>query len=165
MSEITIRLAEPRDADAFHGIYNQRPVAAGTAQVLHTSNAERRSWPPSSSHFRLLVAELDGQVVGSAGLEIFQGRRSHVGTIGMGVDERYHGQGIGKALMAALVDLADNWYGLYRIELEVFTDNAVAVHLYQRFGFEIEGTLRALMYREGAYADAYAMARVRRDSV
>lgn len=163
MSEIKIRLAEPRDAHAFHIIYNQRLVAASTAQVLHTSLVERQSLPPSSSHFRLLVAEIDGQVVGSAGLEIFEGRRSHVGAIGMGVDERYHGQGVGRALMAALVDLADNWYGLSRIELEVFTDNIAAVHLYKRFGFEIEGTLRGLLYREGAYPDAYAMARVRRD--
>lgn len=164
MVEITIRQVEPRDIDAFHVIYNQRSVAAGTAQVLYTSKADRRGWPPPSSHFRLLVAEVDDQVVGTAGLEIFEGRRAHVGAIGMGVDERFHGQGVGKAMMAALVDLADNWYGLYRIELEVYTDNAVAVHLYQRFGFEIEGTLRALMYREGAYADAYAMARIRRDS-
>ena len=39
--------------------------------------------------------------------------------------------------------------------------HARAIHLYKNFGFEIEGTRRALSFREGEYVDAYAMARLR----
>jgi len=62
--------------------------------------------------------------------------------------------------MAALCDYADAWVGLQRIELAVYTDNAVAVRLCQRFGFVIEGTLKGFALRDGRYVDAYAMARL-----
>ena len=63
--------------------------------------------------------------------------------------------------MAAIVDLADNWLNLKRIELEVFVDNAAAIHLYEKFGFVIEGTKRKYAFREGEYVDTHVMARVR----
>ena len=50
---------------------------------------------------------------------------------------------------------------LRRIELEVFTDNEPAQRLYERSGFDIEGTLKQFAFREGEYADVYAMARLR----
>jgi putative acetyltransferase len=65
--------------------------------------------------------------------------------------------------MAAAIDLADNWYNLRRLELEVYTDNAAAIRLYQRFGFVIEGTHHSYAYREGAFVDAYSMARLRNE--
>ena len=64
-------------------------------------------------------------------------------------------------MMAAMIDLADNWLGLRRIELEVWTDNAPAVHLYEKFGFVIEGTARQYARRAGTFVDAYHMARLR----
>lgn len=109
----------------------------------------------------LLVAELDGAVVGNAGLHRQAGRRHHVGVLGMGVRDACQGRGIGTALLLALLDLADNWLDLRRLELTVFTDNARAIGLYERHGFTREGILRAFAYRGGAYADAFQMARVR----
>lgn len=79
----------------------------------------------------------------------------------MSVDEAFHGRGVGTAMMAALIDISDNWYNLRRLELEVYTDNDRAIRLYQKFGFEIEGTLRSFAWRDGAYADAYVMSRLR----
>ena len=40
-------------------------------------------------------------------------------------------------------------------------DNAEAVRLYYKSGFVIEGTHKAFAFREGEYADAYYMARVK----
>ena len=51
--------------------------------------------------------------------------------------------------------------GLKRIELTVFADNAAAIRLYEKFGFELEGTHRAYAYRDGQFADALCMARLR----
>ena len=81
----------------------------------------------------------------------------------MAVDVAYQGQGVGSALLAAIVDLADNWYNLRRLELEVHADNAAGVALYEKFGFEVEGVYRKFAYRDGAFVDALAMARLRAD--
>jgi putative acetyltransferase len=46
--------------------------------------------------------------------------------------------------------------------LEVYTDNAPALRLYRKFGFEIEGTKRRYALRDGVFVDAHVMARLRR---
>src|SRR3712207_9346998 len=79
----------------------------------------------------------------------------------MAVRDDWQGKGVGTALMEAALDLADNWLGLTRIELNVYTDNAAGVALYKKFGFEIEGTHRRYTFRNGEYVDAYSMARIR----
>ena len=63
--------------------------------------------------------------------------------------------------LEALIELADNWLDLRRLELTVFADNAPAITLYERFGFAREGLHRAHAFREGTYADALAMGRLR----
>jgi putative acetyltransferase len=63
--------------------------------------------------------------------------------------------------MKALIDLADNWLNLERLELTAYTDNEPALRLYKKLGFEIEGTHRKYAFRDGAYVDSYCMARVR----
>ncbi len=80
----------------------------------------------------------------------------------MGMHDEFQGRGIGTALLAGLIDLADDWLGLRRLGLEVDVDNAAAIALYRRFGFETEGRHLDFAYREGAYHDAFAMARLRR---
>ena len=108
-----------------------------------------------------IVAERDGTVVGNAGLMPVPGvRRQHAMGLGLSVAHAAQGQGVGTALMQALVDWADRWANVLRLELTVFTDNAAAIALYRKFSFEIEGTHRAYALRDGVYADVLAMARL-----
>ncbi|HMR66031.1 MAG TPA: GNAT family N-acetyltransferase, partial [Anaerolineae bacterium] len=74
----------------------------------------------------------------------------------------WQGRGVGTALMQAAVDLADKWLNLTRLELNVFTDNALAIRLYEKFGFTIEGTQVDYAFRDGRYIDSYLMARLRK---
>jgi L-phenylalanine/L-methionine N-acetyltransferase len=108
-----------------------------------------------------IVAVLEGRIIGSADVFQYKGRRRHVGDIGMSVHDDFQRRGIGSALMAALIDVADNWLDLKRLELTVYADNALAIRLYQKFGFEAEGTLRAYAFRAGQYVDSFFMARLR----
>jgi putative acetyltransferase len=88
-------------------------------------------------------------------------RRRHVGQIGTAVRDDWQGKGVGTAMMQALVDLADNWVNLSRLELEVYTDNELAIKLYQKFGFTVEGTGINYGFRDGEFVDVYFMARLR----
>jgi RimJ/RimL family protein N-acetyltransferase len=81
--------------------------------------------------------------------------------VAMYVASAHWRHGVGTALMEAALDLADNWLDLTRIELSVYTDNAAGTALYEKFGFEIEGTHRRYAFRNGDYVDAYSMARLR----
>ena len=159
---VHIRSAEPSDAEALAAIFACPRVIANTLQIPYRSLESRRArLQPDESQHRL-VAEIDGRVVGMLGLHLEQNpRRRDCAWFGMSVHDDYQGQGVGSALMAAMLDLADNWLGLRRIELTVYTDNAPAIRLYEKFGFLIEGTGRAYALRAGSYVDAYFMARLR----
>ena len=108
-----------------------------------------------------LVGVLDGKIVANAGFSRFPGRRGHAAGLGMGVHDDYSGRGIGRAILSELLDIADNWMDIRRLELTVFTDNIAAIRLYEQLGFETEGTLKSFAYRDGDYVDAYSMARIR----
>src|SRR5690606_38665405 len=116
------------DAEAITEIFNCPGVVAGTLQLPYRTVEERREWlAQRSPGVTSLVAEVDGRVVGVIGLHRERAeRRSHVADLGMCVHDDYQHRGIGSALVAAVVDLADRWLGLQRIELTVFTDNVPA---------------------------------------
>jgi putative acetyltransferase len=163
-AHIHIRRAEPDDYHAVYALVSCPKAQAGTLQLPFPSLElwrQRMTTPASGTH--TLVAEVDGQLVGNIGLHLYpeRPRRRHAASIGMAVHDDWQGRGIGSALLQACLDLADQWLNLSRIELEVYTDNAAAIHLYERYGFEREGTLRKYAFRDGRFVDAYVMARLR----
>jgi putative acetyltransferase len=164
VAAILVRRATVADAEALARTMGDPAVYAGLLQVPFT-DAEiwrKRLTERLTQPGLLLVAELDGEVVGNAGLDSPGPalRRRHVMGIGMAVARHAQRRGVGSALLAALLDYADNWAQVLRLELTVYTDNAAAIALYRKFGFDIEGTHRAFALRDGAYVDAYAMARL-----
>jgi putative acetyltransferase len=160
---ITIRRAEVRDAEGLCATFGAPKAMAGTLQLpMPTVELWRKRIGDAAPEDYILVAEVKGEVVGNAGLHAAgRARRRHAGGIGMSVRDDWHGRGIGSALLQAIIDIADNWLNYQRLELTVYTDNAPAIALYRKFGFEIEGTHRRYAFRDGKYVDAHAMARLR----
>ncbi len=163
---ITVRRARVDDAAAIAAIMDDRVVYAGLLQMPYASVDGHRTrlgefLAPGKVDL-LLVAELNGKVVGSSGLHPCGPalRRRHSMSIGISVLPEAHGQGVGTALLQAMCDYADRWVGIVRIELTVYTDNAAAIALYRKFGFEMEGRHRGYALRDGQYVDAFAMARL-----
>ncbi|MDO8379175.1 GNAT family N-acetyltransferase [Phenylobacterium sp.] len=162
MSEILIRAREPTDMADLTELLNQPKAIWGTLQMPFVSLGARQRRAAAGSAADLhLMAVIDGKVIGSASLNRFENRRAHAGSIGMAVHDAYAGRGAGSALMAAIIGQADNWLNLTRLELNVWSDNGRAIALYERFGFEREGLFRNYAWRDGAYADSIAMARLR----
>ncbi len=109
-----------------------------------------------------LVAVHGNEVIGHIGLDQYTRiRQTHIGSIGMVVTPEWHRKGVGSKLLAAVLDVADNWMNLRRVELTVYADNEAAIGLYQKFGFETEGRLRQYAIRDGMMVDALTMARLR----
>jgi putative acetyltransferase len=156
------------DAEALAALMSDEAVYAGVLQMPYpTADLWRKRLEPqvtddSSLH---LVAVAGGRVIASAGIHLqsWTPRRRHAGGLGMTVAADWQGKGIGSLLMDGLLDWADNWIGLMRIELTVYTDNARAIALYEKSGFVHEGTHRAYALRHGRFVDAHVMARLHPD--
>ena len=158
----SIRAAEPGDAEGIAILCNLPGYRFGTLRTpFDTADGVRRRVFDGNPNLTLIVAEMEGRIVGNASLQRFGGRRSHVGAIGMGVHDDFQRRGIGRALLNALVEMADEWLGLVRLELDVNVDNEPAIGLYRAAGFEVEGRARQSTLRAGAYVDCFTMARLR----
>jgi ribosomal-protein-alanine N-acetyltransferase len=106
------------------------------------------------------------ELIGYAGLAIVGRRRGEYegGVHTIGVEPTWQGQGIGTALLLALLARADEFEA--PVFLEVRTDNAAALALYEKHGFERVGVRKR--YYQPSGADAYTMvrpARTRADEV
>jgi putative acetyltransferase len=157
-----LRALEPEDAPALAALMNQPGVRHGTVSTPFMTEARVRHMADPAEGVKPIAAWVENRLAGAVILKLGQGRRLHSAYIaGLMVHDSYQGQGIGRALLAATLDLTDNWLGLSRVALAVLADNPHAIRLYESFGFETEGTLRADIFRNGGYADALAMARLR----
>ena len=160
--EVKVRRAEASDAQAIKEIYECPNAYSSTLQLPHPSLElweKRISNIPDNVY--AYVALLDGKIVGNIGFEVsVSPRRRHVGSFGMGVKDDVLGLGIGSRLLTTVIELADNWLNLKRLELTVYTDNERAINLYKKYGFVIEGESEAFAFRNGEFVAVYHMARV-----
>lgn len=159
---IEIRAPRPEDVSPLTEASNLPGVRRGTLRFPHAGEGfmQERLLEPSRNA-KPLVATVDGLAVGQGSLLFRFGRQRHVGEVFLFVHDAYWGRGVGRALMTALLDHADNWHGLRRVELDVAVHNTRAIALYESFGFEIEGTKRGDTLTEGRLDDSHVMARLR----
>lgn len=162
---IKVRKARLEDFLHLYVILQLREVIQYTGHLSPPSegNAQKR-WEQRLTDplVHTLVAEVLGKVVGYCRLQQKEGRESHVGEITMvAVHPDWWSKGVGTALTKAALRLADNSLGLKRIRLTVHSDNKVAIHLYRKVGFQVEGRERKATFRDGKYLDTLIMGRIR----
>lgn len=83
-----------------------------------------------------ILAELDGTIVGSAGIGCLgkNDKVKHRAEFGISVDKACWGLGIGRALTDACIECA-RAAGYLQLELEVVAENKSAIDLYESVGF------------------------------
>ena len=83
-----------------------------------------------------ILAELEGAVIGSAGISCVARKEKtrHRATFGISVDREYWGLGIGRALTEGCIECAER-AGYAQLELEAVADNKNALALYKSVGF------------------------------
>lgn len=108
----------------------------------------------------ILVAEHDGKLLGYLFAIGGNARKNrHAVYIVIGIHEHSRGRGIGTLLFQEL-DLWAKRQGVHRLELTVVKKNTAGLSLYQKAGFEIEGTKKDSLYINGQYVDEYYMAKL-----
>ena len=78
--------------------------------------------------------------------------------MGISVDRVWRRQGVGTQLLENAIAWARKSGLVSRIELSVFERNSTAIHLYEKFGFDVEGKRRRAVFRDGTYLDTFLMA-------
>ena len=157
-ARLTVRPARPDDEAALLAIDRATwsPISSPAPEPSPGPFFNERTLPEN-----VVVAELEGRPVGWGKIDhptpLLASR--HVWHVtGLAVDPRHEGQGVGYALMEALIAEA-RARGGRRITLRVFAPNARAQRLYRRLGFEVEGVLRGeFRVGDGEFVDDVCMA-------
>ena len=160
--DLIIRPVLLQDAEALWTIARQEGVIE-TTMALPSLRLEQRmkSLSKLGENDHYMVAERAAQVLGVAGLTVGTGRLRHSSSLFVYVARQHQGQGIGTRLVQTLLDLADQWLLLRRVELTVLTENEGAKRLYELLGFVVEGCRKMSVISQGELKDEWLMARYR----
>jgi phosphinothricin acetyltransferase len=156
---ITIRPALASDAEAICAIYNQGIEDHATLETQLRTPSERRQWLASRGpRHPVVVAEVDGQVVGWGSLNAFNPREAyrHVADFSVYVERHWRGRGVGRTLLGRLIELA-RALGYHKMVLTGFPSNAASVALYERMGFTKVGIYREQGLLDGRWVDTLIM--------
>jgi len=100
----------------------------------------------------------DQHIIGVCDLHVPDRKRmQHRASLAISVRKPYWHQGVGHALMQTMMDYAKTKKQITMIALEVLTDNARAIALYQHFGFQKVGTMHQFFQIENIFYDADIM--------
>lgn len=107
----------------------------------------------------IMLLAMDGEEIAGIGT-ISSGNKiksRHQGELGIVVAKKYQAKGIGTEIINRLLDFCRGNGITTRVQLDTSCNNAVAIKLYERFGFEIEGRLKNTQLLDGEYSDLYVM--------
>lgn len=161
-----IRTAEPDDAKQLVSLIEQVETSnfmlfePGERKTTVEQQRKRIESIQGEETSTILVAEDHGELVGY--LFAIGGnptRVKHVVYIAIGVVGNARGKGIGTRLFTKLEEWAKD-QAIHRLELTVMVHNKAGIALYEKMGFEIEGTKRHSLFIDGNYVDEYYMSKL-----
>ena len=116
----------------------------------------------SSDNQITLLAFLNDKIAGLVNITADQRKRvRHIGDLFIVIGKRYWNNGLGSLLIEEAIEWAQASGILRRLQLTVQTRNQAAVHLYQKYGFVIEGRQeRGAYIEEGKFIDVYLMGKL-----
>ncbi len=153
---LTIRPAKSDDLKAITEIYNEAILTTdATFDVEPKTDSEQRAWfAKHGPRNPILVAELDGVVVGWASLSEWSDRCAYSDTaeISAYVKQEFRGRGIGRRLMEAIIQEGEK-VGLHTVIARITEGNKQSIHLHESLGFEHIGIMREVGKKFGRLLD------------
>lgn len=153
---LSIREASIEDVPAMLAIYNEAVLnQTSTFDLVEQTIEQRQKWfLKYGGRFPLIVAEMNGQVVGYCSLSPFRDKEAYERTVEISVyiDKEQRGNGIGRALMTEIIKLAKE-IGHHTIIAGITAGNDVSVKIHEKFGFEYIGCFKEVGYKFDKWQD------------
>ncbi len=155
--DILIRPAVPADLSSINEIFNYYVVHSTCVwSTTACSESEREAWyEEHGASMPVLVAQLEGRVVGWGALGSFRTAYTLAGTLedSVYVHHDFHRQGIGSHLLTELIDAAQR-KGHRSILANISGDQTPSIRLHEKFGFEKVAHLRQVGRKFNQWFDA-----------
>jgi len=157
---VNVRPAELTDADSIAAIYNVEVLQSTATFDLETRSVpEQRRWlqERSGAHV-VLVADVDGEVLGFASLSPFRERPAYKTTVesSVYVHRDHRGVGVARSLMENLIDTA-RAHGFHTVIARISGDQAPSLSLHESLGFESIGVEKQVGRKFGKWLDVSVM--------
>jgi phosphinothricin acetyltransferase len=157
---LLIRDAERKDAASIADIYNEAITnSTATFDTELKSVDDRIAWLEQHNHkYPVVVAELDGNVIGYASLTRWSDRCAYDDTaeISIYIHPDYRGKGTGRMLMESVLEKGKAG-GLHCVLSRITQGNEISIHLHEKFGFTTVGVLREVGKKFGQLLDVTMM--------
>lgn len=144
--EVILRLLELSDRDRLLQLFSTMSEEALEWGMPPYTKETIDRWLTNIERLIPLVAISDERIVGYAAIfKHIHPREMGVSDMGIYLHQDFHNVGLGTVMTETALSVAEE-QGLHRIGLHVVEDNVVAVNLYKKFGFSVEGTIRDAYY-------------------
>jgi RimJ/RimL family protein N-acetyltransferase/uncharacterized protein (DUF952 family) len=160
------------------GVVTLRPPQTGDAEALfplifNTGVTDTISWDGPESmegfrnslaylarevstgkqHFFVIVEESSGNPIGSADIRPYQD--TYRSDVGLWIGKAYQDKGYGTSVVRQLVDYGFERLGLEKIEATVFVGNWASRRVFEKNGFQLEGSIRKAVCKRGEFLDEW----------
>jgi L-amino acid N-acyltransferase len=157
---VLLRPATPADAAATAAIYNHEVTTSTvTFDLVTRSEAEQAEWLSArSGALEVVVAEVDGEIAGFASLSPYRDRPAYRTTVedSIYVHADHRGEGVGRALLAEVVDVARR-RGFHSVIARIVGGHTASIRLHAAVGFEHVGVEREVGRKFGRWLDVVIM--------
>jgi L-amino acid N-acyltransferase YncA len=149
---VIVRPLLPSDWPAVAAIFAEG-IASGHG-TFETTVPAWEDWDAAHLPEHRFVAELDDEVAGWIAVVPYSRRAVYrgVGEESIYVAERARGQGVGRALLSALIASARDG-GLWTVQAGIFPENAASLALHRAHGFREVGTRERIGELGGVWRD------------
>ena len=157
---VEIRTATPADAAATAAIYNEEVTGSTVTFDLVTRTVEEQAeWLSARSGvLEVVVADEHGDIAGFASLSAFRDRPAYRTTVedSVYVHRDHRGRGVGRALLAEIVRVAEA-RGFHCVMARIVSDHDASIRLHRALGFEHVGIEREVGRKFGRWLDVAVM--------
>ena len=155
-----LRPATPDDAAATAAIYNDEVLhSTVTFDLVARTEEEQAAWLDArSGALEVVVAEVEGVVAGFASLSAYKDRAAYRPTVedSVYVHRDHRGTGVGRALLAEIVDVAAN-RGFHSVIARIVGGHDASIGLHRSLGFDHVGVEREVGRKFGRWLDVVYM--------